>query len=380
MSLSQEDAARFLKRAKYAATKYGFSEHSDDFAQDVLLKYAEGRGRHQTVDQAVIDAIRERFGRPGLPGYSKRYALATAYPIDEMREDAIGTPARGSEGNGIDFDRLVRRLSPRDREVIELRFRDGYTELEIGEQLGFSESRASQIIKAILERLRRQLKAEDGRMFEMEMETRICTCGCGLAFRCMKTSSQTFASQQCQASVTPGGMAELLKHTKRKTAVKELPENVSGIVGSAELAKTLGVSYQSIYLWTKSGRIVPLDEPGRNKRYDLADVRRRLTASKRSETTEVRGIPEVRKEAIVAMEAPRIIMEEKSVENTRKVDSPVSADTPERAAFRAYRVALNKRLSAVRSDGDEKQELALLRQMVGLNRKKFEQAIAGLCA
>lgn len=405
VEISSTEAKRLWERARYAAGKFGFAEHSEDFAQDVLLKFSEGRGRHQTIDQAVIDAIRTRFGRPGLPGHAQRHALESAVPIDfEDGEPTIRAAVRGPQGDGIDFERLLRGLDARTREIFELRFGEGWTQLEIGQRLGITESRVNQILASELHAMRRRMNAEEGRVTEIEMETRQCACGCGLPFRCLSSSTQKYASQNCQASVTPGGYAEVMKLSKKRVRMKDLPPNASGVVSSNELAKMLGVSYQSIYLWTKSGRIVPIDDRGRNKKYDLADVRRRLTTGKPQET-----IIESRKEAVASHEAVPS-QEEKAPERSRMdqsvaisaedaqltrqkvaacftqfvVDSetPPSAttDTPGRKAFRAYRSALKRELTAARSDGDDRTELALLRRLVGLNFVKFERALDGISA
>lgn len=217
---------------------------------------------------------------------------------------------------------------------------------------------------------------EDDLVTNTEMQTRTCQCGCGLAFRCLASSSQKFASQSCQAAVTPGGMAEVMKQTKKKSTMKEIPPDALGVVSSNELAKLLRVTYQTVYLWTKSGRIVPVDPGSHRKQYNLADVRRRLSNGRSAEmavpTDKIRPLTDAR----TAQDAPRPMDGNTSGEGARTADS--LGGTPERAAFMAFRAALKRKATAVRAAGDSQQELALLRRIIGLDRKRFEQALASL--
>ena len=73
--MTNEKAKELRKRAIASATRYGFAGSAEDIAQEVLCRFVEGRGKHQTVDQAVIDVIRSEHGRPGLPGHERRRAV-----------------------------------------------------------------------------------------------------------------------------------------------------------------------------------------------------------------------------------------------------------------------------------------------------------------
>ena len=53
----------------------------------------------------------------------------------------------------MDFDRLSKVLSERDREILLLRFRDGLTQREIGDRVGLSQMHISRLIRAGIERL-----------------------------------------------------------------------------------------------------------------------------------------------------------------------------------------------------------------------------------
>ena len=53
---------------------------------------------------------------------------------------------------------LVRELSPRERQILELRFFQGATQAEIGEQLGVTQAQVSRLLTNICHRLRRRLQ------------------------------------------------------------------------------------------------------------------------------------------------------------------------------------------------------------------------------
>lgn len=110
----------------------------------------------------------------------------------------------------------------------------------------------------------------------MELVTRRCACGCRLTFRCFPTSPQTYASRNCEASVTPGGFVTMMRETSRKSRIRKIPAEAKGEVSSMQLADMLGVSYQTIFHWTRAGQITPVPSQERNRKYDLAKVREQL--------------------------------------------------------------------------------------------------------
>ncbi len=52
---------------------------------------------------------------------------------------------------------LLRRLSPRDRLVLRLRFADGLTQREVGERIGVSQMQVSRILTRLLAWLRAEM-------------------------------------------------------------------------------------------------------------------------------------------------------------------------------------------------------------------------------
>ena len=54
----------------------------------------------------------------------------------------------------------LRRLSPRDRKILRLRFVEDKTQQEIGDALGVTQMQASRLLKRILETLRSDLGSD----------------------------------------------------------------------------------------------------------------------------------------------------------------------------------------------------------------------------
>jgi RNA polymerase sigma-B factor len=56
----------------------------------------------------------------------------------------------------------VAELGDRDRRILELRFCAGFTQEEIGNELGVSQMQVSRLLRGILDRLRNELSRQPG--------------------------------------------------------------------------------------------------------------------------------------------------------------------------------------------------------------------------
>ena len=79
---------------------------------------------------------------------------------DEAGETLGDTVATAEDGFGVaedraTLDRLLEAVSPRERQVLRLRFEEDLTQAEIGELIGVSQMQVSRIIRQSLARLRR---------------------------------------------------------------------------------------------------------------------------------------------------------------------------------------------------------------------------------
>jgi RNA polymerase sigma-B factor len=82
--------------------------------------------------------------------------------------DSLGTEESGFSmaEHRATLDRLMRSITPREREVLRLRFEYDLTQAEIGEQIGVSQMQVSRIIRQSIARLRAYADAREGRREE----------------------------------------------------------------------------------------------------------------------------------------------------------------------------------------------------------------------
>jgi RNA polymerase sigma-70 factor (ECF subfamily) len=81
-------------------------------------------------------------------------------PLDETGEDALGTdPAEPNLGIDPDLAEALATLSPRDREVVALRFGGDLTGPEIATMTGLQLANVQQILSRSLRRMRARLEA-----------------------------------------------------------------------------------------------------------------------------------------------------------------------------------------------------------------------------
>lgn len=164
--MDERQAKRFRDRAIFSARKRGFTEQAEDLAQDVLLKFISGSGTGQTVDQAVIDAVRGSLGdsRSHSSELRRNFHL---YPIG-MDDLAASEVPRRHPQDRLGFESIIQGLNSTDRAVVCLRFIWGLDGKEIGHCFGVTESRISQRLQRIQAGLSEALSREEQRTGERE--------------------------------------------------------------------------------------------------------------------------------------------------------------------------------------------------------------------
>ena len=132
------------------------------------------------VERAVNELTRDLHRQPTVPelglhlGISEEAALEALQAAGAYRATSLDTP-RGTEAepgdtlgdtiggdeDGYDLaedratiDRLMRSITPREREVLRLRFEEDLTQAEIGELIGVSQMQVSRLIRQAVARLR----------------------------------------------------------------------------------------------------------------------------------------------------------------------------------------------------------------------------------
>jgi DNA-directed RNA polymerase specialized sigma24 family protein len=160
----QENAARYIERAKIAARKKGFYEDADDLAQSLILAMLEGRHKHATIDQAIIDVIRAEHGRPSSGSFAAKKALRQGVKhlsdADNLKFRSVDPRKRMDDG--LDYTRMVKALPKREDKIIFiLHHKWGFLNAEIGEMFGVTNTRINQRLAAIHRNLRVMLENEE---------------------------------------------------------------------------------------------------------------------------------------------------------------------------------------------------------------------------
>jgi RNA polymerase sigma-B factor len=93
-------------------------------------------------------------------GAYRATSLSTPRGNDDEAGETLGdTVGRAEEGFGLaehraTLEQLMRAVTPREREVLRLRFEEDLTQAEIGERIGVSQMQVSRIIRQSIARLR----------------------------------------------------------------------------------------------------------------------------------------------------------------------------------------------------------------------------------
>jgi len=151
----EDDVKKIRSRIVHSyKTKTGRTEGSDDCAQEIITRLLEGRHKHATIDQAVIDYLRQHRNLKGFRSRFKKqdYPVTHSYEQGEF-DNFIGSDFGGDVDSRIDFDRLANRLRGFERCVTILHYKDDLSEKEIGYYFGVTESRVSQWLQRIKKRL-----------------------------------------------------------------------------------------------------------------------------------------------------------------------------------------------------------------------------------
>jgi DNA-directed RNA polymerase specialized sigma subunit len=150
--MTESDAKRMHKNALRAAAKYRFfGEEGEEIAQEVMCRYATGQHQKQSVQKAVIDVIRSRYGDSRWKRTGDKGALLNCLPFLERHG---GYSSKLDEKTAL--DEKLGDLQGTPRVVMYLLFFWGLTMKEIAHCLGLTQGRISQITTETIEAIRRK--------------------------------------------------------------------------------------------------------------------------------------------------------------------------------------------------------------------------------
>lgn len=136
------DIHMIASRAKSLARRMGLKEHADDLSQAVVEHYLSGLGQHQDIRHAMIDVVRKKFKRKNM----HRHLV----PIDSIELSAV------VEKSNADFVTISSWLSGHSRIVFWLMYYWGFTQIEVAECFGLTESRISLIKSELIKTIKKR--------------------------------------------------------------------------------------------------------------------------------------------------------------------------------------------------------------------------------
>lgn len=153
--MDDNEAVQYSKRAHAVANRLHYNrEGAEDYAQDALLKTLENPEWKADFRYRVLDAIRTDYGRTGTQRYESRIDFERQKSTDPETLygpsfERLGDPQSRNPCELKEFRRFYLGLKRYERVILCLRYRWGFSEIEIAECFGFSESRCSQVLKII---------------------------------------------------------------------------------------------------------------------------------------------------------------------------------------------------------------------------------------
>jgi RNA polymerase sigma-B factor len=131
------------------------------------------------VDRAVVAMAKDLQRQPTVPELAEKLEVTEEQVLEAMEAssayratslsaprggedqgdtlgDTVGTEEQGYNlaENRATLDRLLQTVTPREREVLRLRFEEDLTQAEIGERIGVSQMQVSRLIRQSVTRLR----------------------------------------------------------------------------------------------------------------------------------------------------------------------------------------------------------------------------------
>lgn len=148
---------KLLSRIRFLRKKYyEYLGHLDteEILHEVLIRYLEGRNKHQLLEHSVIDVIYKEHGRP-RNGINKRFKLLHPLPYSD---DIFTMFDDDHLKDYVRIDQYIECLRREEKIIFNLIVQWGLTSREVAKIFSVDEARISVRIKNICEKLEKNVK------------------------------------------------------------------------------------------------------------------------------------------------------------------------------------------------------------------------------
>lgn len=148
MDLTDDEIRTWIERLKSYARGRGYPQLADDFSQEAIAKYLQGR--KATFEQLLTDFLRAEYGDTRPHNCNARSRATHGMQSLDTHDFGNLPVAIGSFGRDADGIReYLGGLEPDQRCIIILRYVWSFREAEIADCFGVTESRICQRLKRI---------------------------------------------------------------------------------------------------------------------------------------------------------------------------------------------------------------------------------------
>jgi DNA-directed RNA polymerase specialized sigma24 family protein len=137
---TKEGLAKLKKRVDYLCAKKFLWLDPDDTLQSVCVKFIERPDCKATVEQLIIDILREEYGRKGLPIYEGKQRMKKALNYEDYFKNKNSEDSNYSDIDcRIDLEKLLSVVDDEKAlQVLELIYVRGWQQNEVAAFLGVS--------------------------------------------------------------------------------------------------------------------------------------------------------------------------------------------------------------------------------------------------
>lgn len=142
--LSLDTLLKLKSRGEKEAYDFGrILDSPEDAGQEYVARLLSGRHAHATVQQAVLDMVHAKTGKPTMPGYEKKKNMHLATPLDP--ETILqGQNPINKMNTRILLQEVISKLDNRSQAIMAL-YIGGYTFPEIAREFEVTPSYIHQL-------------------------------------------------------------------------------------------------------------------------------------------------------------------------------------------------------------------------------------------